>query len=337
MHGGLAAPGWLVGVLISKFLDHLPLYRRVPIAARQEVPLALSTLAEWVGQAGVAVAPLADRLAELPRLRPVLHADETPVPPLAPGRGQTQRADLWAYRSHAREGDPPIVVFDYPVSRAGRHAAHFLQGWRGHRLVDDDVGYTALFQAGGIIALGGRAQARRKFFDLAPATQRPIAHRALRHIARLHRIEAQAADGTRAGRQAWRARYAQPRLRLYPAWRVKTRLTVPNGSGTAKGIDSTLRRWPALGRYAATGHLPIDNNPVENVIRPMALGKKTWLFTGSERAGRRAAVLQTLLGTAKLNGLDPAAWRRDTLEKLPTWPNSRLDELLPLRREQPAD
>jgi transposase len=337
IHGGMAATGLLVWVLISKFLDHLPLYRLVQIAARQEVPLALSTLAEWVGQVGVALEPLADRLGELQRLRPVLHADETPVQQLAPGQGKTQRAYLWAYRSNDLEGDPPLVVFDYQTSRAGRHAANFLQGWRGHLMVDDYAGYKALFQTGGIIELGCLAHARRKFFDLAQATQSPIATRALRHIARLYRIEAQAADWSIAERQVFRARYAQPRLRLYHAWLVKTRLTVPDGSGTAKVIDYTLRRWPALGRYAATGHLPIDNNPVENVIRPIALGKKNWLFTGSERAGRRAAVLQTLLGTAKLNGLDPAAWLQDTLDKLPTWPNSRLDELLPLRGVQQAD
>jgi transposase len=334
--GGMAATGLLVWVLISKFLDHLPLYRLVQIAARQGVPLALSTLAEWVGRVGVALQPLADRLGELQRLRPVLHADETPVQQLAPGQGKTQRAYLWAYRSNDLEGDPPIVVFDYQTSRAGRHAANFLQGWQGHLMVDDYAGYKALFQDGWIIELGCFA-ARRKFFDLAQASGSPIARRALRHSARLYRIEAQAADFTIDARQAWRARYAQPRLRLYQTWLVKTRLTVPDGSGTAKVIDYTLRRWPALCRYAATGHLPIDNNPAENVIRPIALGKKNWLFTGSERAGRRAAVLQTLLGTAKLNGLDPAAWLQDTLDKLPTWPNSRLDELLPLRRAQQAD
>jgi len=337
IQGGMAATGLLVWVLISKFLDHLPLYRLVQIAARQEVSLALSTLAEWVGQAGVALQPLADRLAALQRLRPVLHADETPVQPLAPGRGKTQRAYLWAYRSNDLEGDPPIVVFDYPVSRAGRHAAHFLQGWRGHLLVDDYAGYKALFQDGRIIELGCMAHARRKFFDLAQANGSPIARRALRHIARLYRIEAQAADFSILERQTWRARYAQPRLQLYHTWLVKTRLTVPDGSSTAKVIDYTLRRWPALSRYAATGHLPIDNNSAENVIRPIALGKKNWLFTGSERAGRRAAVIQTLLGTAKLNGLDPTAWLQDTLEKLPTWPNSRLDELLPLRSDQKPD
>jgi hypothetical protein len=162
-------------------------------------------------------------------------------------------------------------------------------------------------------------------------------YRARRQIARRYRIEAQTVDWCIAERHAFRARYAQPRRRRYHGGLMQTRRTVPDGSSTAQAIDYPLRRWPAPGRYAATGHLPIDNNPVENVIRPIALGKKNWLFTGSERAGRRAAVIQTLLGTAKLNGLDPAAWLRDTLDKLPTWPNSRLDELLPLRREQLAD
>lgn len=332
--GGLAAPGLLAWVLVSKYLDHLPLYRQVQIAARQEVPLALSTLAEWVGRTGFALTPLAERLRERQRARDVLHADETPVQQLAPGQGQTQRAYLWAYRSNDLEGDPPIVVFDYQTSRAGRHAASFLQGWQGHLMVDDYAGYKALFQEGTITELGCLAHARRKFFDLAQASGSPIAQRALRHIARLYRIEAHAADGGIAERQALRARYAQPRLRLFQSWLINTRLTVPDGSGTAKAIDYTLKRWPALCRYAASGHLPIDNNPVENVIRPIALGKKNWLFTGSERAGQRAAVIQTLLGTAKLNGLDPAAWLKDTLEKLPTWPNSRLDELLPLRPHQ---
>jgi transposase len=317
----MAATGLLVWVLISQFLDHLPLYRLVlQIAARQAVPLARSTLA--------------DRRGELQRLRPVRHADETPVPPLAPGQGKTQQAYLWAYRSNDLEGAPPLVVFDDQVSRAGRPAAHCLQGWRGHLLVDDYAGDKALFQDGGIIELGGMAHARRQCFDLAQANGSPIARRALRHSARRYRSAAQAADFRILERQAWRARYAQPRRRRYHAWLVKTRLTVPDGSGTAKLIDYPLRRWPALGRYAATGHLSIDNNPAENVIRPIAWGKKNWWFAGSERAGRRAAGIQTLLATAKLNGLDPAAWLRDTLEKLPTWPNSRLDELLPLRHKQ---
>jgi len=332
--GGLAATGLLVWLLIAKFADHLPLYRLAQMAARQGVPLALSTLAEWVGRLGVALQPLADRLAERQRLRPVLHADETPVQQLDPGGGKTKKAYLWAYRSNGLDGEPPILLFDYQTSREGKHASAFLRGWRGHLMVDDYAGYKALFRDGAVVELGCWAHARRKFFDLAKANGSPVAARALRHIARLYRIEAKAQGKPPEVRKHVRARHALPRLRLYHAWLVKTRVQVPDGTGTAKALDYTLNRWPALIRYAETGHLPIDNNPVENAIRPIAIGKKNWLFTGSERAGKRAAVIQSLLGTAKLNGLDPAAWLKDTLEKLPVWPNSRIDELLPLRRNQ---
>lgn len=124
---------------------------------------------------------------------------------------------------------------------------------------------------------------------------------------------------------------AKPVLDGMFLWLFATRRSVADGSGAAKAIDYSLKRWPALIRYADSGDLPIDNNPVENAIRPIAIGKKNWLFAGSERAGKRAAAIQSLLGTARLNGLDPAAWLRDTLEKLPTWRNNRIDELLPLR------
>ena len=335
--GGLAATGLLVWVLVAKFLDHLPLYRLAQIAARQDVPLALSTLAEWVGRLGVALQPLADRLAELQRLRPVLHADETPVQQLDPGGGKTKKAYLWAYRSNGFDGEPPILLFDYQTSREGKHAAAFLHGWEGHLMVDDYAGYKALFRDGTVTELGCWAHARRKFFDLAKANGSPVAARALRHIARLYRIEAKAQGCPPEVRQRLRAKHAKPRLKLCHAWLVKARAAVPDGSGTAKALDYTLKRWPALTRYAETGHLPIDNNPVENAIRPVAVGRKNWLFTGSERAGKRAAVIQSLLGTAKLNGLDPAAWLKDTLEKLPAWPNSRLDELLPLNWDQKKD
>jgi transposase len=332
--GGLAATGLLAWVLIGKYLDHAPLYRLAQRAARQGVPLALSTLAEWVGRLGGALQPLADRLAELQRLRPVLHADETPVRQLDPGQGKTKTAYLWAYRSNGLDGEPPILLFDYQTSREGKHASAFLRGWQGHLRVDDYAGDKALFKDGTITELGCMAHARRKFFDLAKANGSPVAARALRHIARLYRIEAKVQDQPPLVRQRGRARHALPRLRLYHAWLVKIRAAVPDGTGTAKALDYTLHRWPALTRYAETGHLPIDNNAVENSIRPIAVGKKNWLFAGSKRAGQRAAVIQSLLGTAKLNGLDPAAWLKDTLDQLPTWPNRRLDELLPLRRDQ---
>ena len=330
--GGMAAIGLYVWILIGKYLDHLPLYRLEQIAARDRVILSRSTMAEWVGRIGVALQPLADRLVELLLERDVLHADETPVAQLDPGRGKTKRAYLWAYRSNVLETGPPIVVFDYQPSRAGHHARSFLSGWQGHLMVDDFAGYKMIFTQG-VTELGCLAHARRKFFDLNEAQASPIAQEALRRIAALYAIEALGRDMNVDERTHLRHEHAQPLLQSMHDWLLQTRVTVANGGGTAKALDYSLRRWAALSRYATAGNLPIDNNPVENVIRPIALGRKNWLFTGSEQAGKRAAAIQTLLGTAKLNGLDPAAWLRDTLEKLPTCLNSQIDSLLPLRAE----
>ena len=348
--GGLAAVGLYVWILIGKYLDHLPLYRLEQIATRDNVMLSRSTMAlghpvaQWVGRIGVALQPLADRLMELLLERNVLHADETPVAQLDPGKGKTHRAYLWAYRSNVLQTGPPMVVFDYQMSRAGRHAQEFLAGWKGHLMVDDFAGYKALF-AHGVTELGCMAHARRKFFDLNVAQANPFALEALNRIAALYAIEAHGRDMTVDARTQWRQEQAQPLLDSMHDWLRQTRVMVangprpPSGGGLARAmalgqpLDYSLKRWTALSRYATDGRLPIDNNPVENIIRPIAIGKKNWLFTGSERAGKRAAAIQTLLGTAKLNGLDPAAWLRDTLEKLPTCLNSEIDSLLPLRAD----
>ena len=336
--GGLAAVGLYVWVLVGKYLDHLPLYRLEQIAARDQVMLSRSTMAlghpvaQWVGRIGVALQPLSDRLTELLLERNVLHADETPVAQLDPGKGKTHRAYLWAYRSNVLQTGPPIMVFDYQMSRAGRHAQQFLAGWKGHLMVDDFSGYKALFTEA-VTELGCVAHARRKFFDLTVAQANPIALEALNRIAALYVIEVRGRDMTVEARTQWRQAQAQPLLDSMHTWLRQTRVMVANGGGLAKAIDYSLKRWAALSRYATDGRFPIDNNPVENIIRPIALGRRNWLFTGSERAGQRAAAIQTLLGTAKLNGLDPAAWLRDTLEKLPTCLNSEIDSLLPLRIE----
>ena len=335
--GGMAAVGLLVWVLISKYLDHLPLYRLEQIAARDQVILARSTLAEWAGRTGVALQPLADRLIKLLLERGTLHADETPIPQLDPGSGKTKKAYLWAYRSNDLEEGPRIIVFDYRGGRSGEHARQFLGTWQGHLVVDGYGGYKALFTAARqealpCIELGCWAHARRKFFDLHQANASPMALEALTRIGELYHIEQQGKEFSIEARLTLRVEHSQPKLHVLQQWLIQTRVKTADGGGSAKALDYTLKRWQSLIRYAETGHLPIDNNPVENVIRPIALGKKNWLFVGSERAGQRAAAIQTLLGTAKLNGIDPAAWLRDTLEKLPTWPNSRIDELLPFAR-----
>ena len=330
--GGLATPGLHAWVVIQKYLDHLPLYRIEQISQRHGAPIARSTLAEWVGRIGVALQPLADRLTELLKERHVLHADETPVPQLEPGKGQTKRAYLWVYRSNDLEDDPPIVVFEFQPGRSGSHARTFLSGWQGHLMVDDYAGYKPLFKQG-ITELACLAHVRRKFFDLHAANGNPVAAEALRRIGELYHIEAQAKTVDCEERKEKRAQQAQPRLDAMQLWLLQIRQTTADGGALARAIDYSLKRWPAILRYAASGHLPIDNNPVENAIRPIALGKKNWLFAGSERAGMRAASIQTLLATAKANDIEPFAWLKETLEKLPTTPNSRIDELLPLRKK----
>jgi transposase len=332
--GGMAAVGLLTWIMIGKFVDHLPLYRLEQIAARDQVTLARSTLAEWVGRVGVALQPLVDRLVWHLLQGNMLHADETPVSQLDPGSGKTKKAYLWAYRSNDLQTGPRIIVFDYQPGRSGSHARGFLGDWRGHLLVDDYAGYKALFSPDGnqdaCVELGCLAHARRKFVDLHKANQSPMALEALNRIAVVYAIEAEGKDLSIEERQSLRSEKSLPALKGLQAWLLDTRRQTANGGSAAKALDYSLKRWPSLSRYAETGYLPIDNNPVENCIRPIAIGKKNWLFVGSERAGRRAAAIQTLLGTAKLNGLNSADWLKDTLEKLPIWPNSRIDELLPL-------
>ncbi len=333
--GGLAAPSLHAWVLIQKYLDHLPLYRIEKISERHGVPIARSTLAQWVGELGVRLQPLVDRLALLLKQGNALHADETPVQQLDPGSGKTKRAYMWAYRSNDLENAPRIVVFDYQTSRSGAHARAFLDEWRGHLMVDDYGGYKESFRQG-VTELACLAHCRRKFFDLHAAGGHPVADEALRRISELYAIEAQARDRDVAARLALRQQESLPKLAALHNWLIAQRVKTADGSGLARAIDYTLKRWHALIRYVDSGSLPIDNNLVENAIRPITLGRRNWLFTGSERAGRRAAAIQSLLATAKLNDLEPLAWLKDTLEKLPSWSYSRIDELLPLRAENAA-
>jgi len=328
---GVAAPGLIAQVAISKYVDHLPLYRQEAIYARSGVELGRTSMAEWMGAAGVALQPLVAVLRAELLGHPVLHADETPVAMLDPGAGKTKRAYLFAYRTAT---DNPIVVFDFCISRSGRHAKDFLGDYRGALMVDDYGGYKALF-ANGVTELGCWTHARRKFTDLYKASGSAIAQEAIGRFAALYRIETQARDLDAAGRHAYRQCHAAPLVHAIKTWLVRLRPTVAGNSGTANAIDYTLRRWSALARYLEDGRYPIDNNPIENAIRPIALGRKNWLFAGSETAGQRAAAIMSLLATAKANGRDPHAWLTDVLTRLPTTRDRDIESLLP-HRWQPA-
>jgi transposase len=329
---GQADASLLAQVAIAKYVDHLPLYRQEAIYARSGIALSRSTLAEWIGAVGVALQPLAERLGAHLRQQPVLHADETPVALLDPKAGKTKRAYLFAYGSarHAGAG-PPVVVFQFQPNRSGAHARQFLGDWRGALMVDEYAGYKALW-AEGVTELGCWAHARRKWFDQHQASGSAIAREALARIGVLYRIEAQARDMTVDERHAWRQAHAVPALAGLKAWLEALQPKVLGNSGTARALAYTLRRWDALARYADDGRHPIDNNAIENAIRPIALGRKNWLFAGSEQAGRRAAAIMSLVATARANGLDPHAWLTETLTRLPTTLDRDIDSLLPLRR-----
>jgi transposase len=326
---GIPTAGLLAQVLIAKYLDHLPLYRQESIFERAGLTLSRSTLAQWVGACGVRLQPLVEAMKAQLLTRPVLHADETPVPMLKPGLGRTHRAYLWSYSSSEYD-ELQTVIYDFAEGRGGVHAREFLGHWSGKLVCDDYSGYKALFERG-VIEVGCMAHARRKLHDLYANHRSDIAEEGLRYFAALYEIEREGRERKldSAGRQLLRQQRSKPIAEALRQWLVRQRGQVPDGSATAKAIDYSLGRWAALIRYLEDGELPIDNNHVENRIRPIAIGRSNWLFAGSLRAGQRAATIMSLIQSAKLNGHDPYRYLKDVLERLPSQPASRLQELLP--------
>ncbi|UNV88752.1 IS66 family transposase [Comamonas sp. 7D-2evo2] len=330
---GIPTTGLLAQVLVAKFADHLPLYRQESIFGRAGLAIPRSTLAQWVGTCGVRLQPLVDALKTAILEHRVLHADETPVAMLKPGDGKTHRAYLWAYAPGAFE-DIKAVVYDFCESRAGEHARTFLGNWKGSLTCDDFSGYKALI-ASGVTEVGCLAHARRKFFDLHAANKSQIAEFALEQFARIYEVERQVKELDAAQRTAARQEQIKPVLDALHQWMLLQRQKVPDSSATAKALDYSLRRWAALTRFVDDGQLPVDNNWIENQIRPIAIGRANWLFAGSLRAGQRAAAVMSLIQSARMNGHDPYAYLKDVLTRLPTHKARRIEELLP-HRWQPA-
>ena len=325
---GIPAPGLLAHVLISKYADHLPLTRQSDMLGRSGVTLPVSTLCEWVGATGFALQPLVDALREELHRASVLHADETPVQMLDPGNGKTRTAYIFAYR-RGEIAAPPIIVFDFAENRSGANARRFLADYGGALVVDDYAGYKHLFQSTPMREIGCWAHARRKFFELHEANKSTLAAEALTRIGAIYAVERDTDGMDAEQRFAHRQAYAQPKVEALIAWLESLRPSINGGSATAKAVDYLLRRKAAFTAYLDDGRFPIDNNPVENAIRPVALGRKNWLFAGSALAGQRAANIMSLIQTAKANGHDPHAYLRDVLTRLPTQLNSRIGELLP--------
>ena len=324
---GIPTSGLLAQVLIAKYADHLPLYRQEQIFTRAGVALPRSTLAEWIGICGVQLQPLVDALRDTLLKEAVLHADETPVPMLSPGKKKTHKAYIWAYASTAY-AERKAVIYHFTTGRSGQHARDFLGDWQGQLVCDDYSGYKASF-GNGVTEIGCMAHARRKFVELEVSGKSHIAGQAVEYIRQLYEIERESAHLSHDERQWIRQGRAKPIADGLHRWMQAQRTKVPDGTATAKALDYSLKRWAALTRYLEDGAVPIDNNRVENLIRPWALGRKNWLFAGSLRSGRRAAAIMSLIQSAKLNGHEPYAYLKDVLMRLPTQKASAIDELLP--------
>jgi transposase len=328
---GVPSAGLIAHTLVGRFIDHLPYYRLEQINARSGVVTPRSTLANWAGAAGAALAPLYDAHRNFILGARVLQVDETPVSMLDPGAGKTRKAYVWAYARGAF--DPiPGVIYDFCASRAARHPVAFLGRWRGTLTCDDYVAYDVVFRLEkDRIEAGCLAHARRKFEELLKTSASAVATPALQRIAALYRIEQGVAEATSSERLAARREHSLPLWKELHAWMLVERRRVPDGGGAAGALDYSLNRWVALGHFLTDGEVSIDNNHCENLIRPWAMGRKAWLFAGSELAGQRAGVVMSLAHSAKLHGHDPWVYLKDVLERLPLHPNHRIDELLPHR------
>jgi transposase len=329
---GLASPGLLAHVLVSKYCDHLPFYRQSQIFARQGVELDRSTLANWVGGAAWWLEPLRDRLAEHVFGSGKLFADDTPLPVLDPGRGRTRTGRLWVYARDDRPwsgSDPPAAVYFYsPDRRAERPVTHLGQ-FRGTLQVDGYAGFEQL-TARGIVLAACWAHTRRKFYEVHQATASPIAAEALRRIGELYAIEDRVRGRSAELRRMVRAEQARPLIGALRLWLEAELHRVPPRGGLADAIRYALVRWDALCRYLDDGRVELDTNTVERAIRPIALGRKNHLFAGSDGGADRWAIVCSLIATARLNDREPYAYLKDVLERMTNGhPASRLDDLLP--------
>jgi transposase len=329
---GLPGPGLLAQVLVSKYCDHVPLYRQARIYARSEVDLDRGTMMGWVGKAVWLLRPLAERIGRHVFAAAKIHADDTPLPVLAPGTGRTATGRIWVYlRDDRASGDatPPAVAFFYSPDRKGARPRAHLQWFRGFLQADAYAGFNRLYEGGGIVEVGCWAHARRKVFEAFETTRSAIAAEALDRIKRLYAIEARIRGRPPDLRHVVRREETAPLLDRFREWLIAQRAKLPPRGGLSLAFGYILSNWEALVRFTTDGRLEADNNAAENVLRGVALGRKNFLFAGSDAGGANAAVLYTLIETAKLNGVEPHAYLSDVLARIADHPINRIDAFLP--------
>jgi transposase len=332
MDRGLAGPGLLAHVLVAKYSDHLPLYRQSGIYEREGVELDRSTLADWVGGASRTLRPLADALKKYVLSAEKLHGDDVPVPVLAPGNGKTKTGRLWTYVRDDRPAGSEAasaVWFAYSPDRKGEHPAGHLKNYHGILQADGYAGFNRLYEKGCILEAGCWAHVRRKFHDLYQAHRSPVAKEALERIGQLYGIEKEIRGRSPAERREVRQARSRPLLDSLQAWLKATASKMSRKSDVALAIQYALGRWGALELFCGDGRIEMDNNAAERALRAVALGRKNYLFAGSDSGGERAAAIYSLIGSAKLNGIDPEAYLTAVLQRIADHPVNRIAELLP--------
>ena len=350
---GRAGPSLLAMILYAKFALHQPLNRQGEAYAREGVDLPPSTLADDVGACAAVLAPLADLIGAHVFTAARIHGDDTPVPLLA--KSKTVQARLWTYVRDDRPfggPDPPAAVYFFSRDRSGERPQRHLANYGGILQADAYAGFNALYKddrvLGPITEAACWAHARRKFFVLAdiatkvrskkPVIVSPIALEAVRRFDVIFEWERSINGLPPAQRLALRAKEIAPFVEAFEVWMRAERAKLSRHAEVAKAMDYMLKRWPAFTRFLVDGRICLSNNAAERALRGIALGRKAWLFAGSERGGERAAIMYTLIQTAMLNGVDPQAWLADVLRRINDQPVSKLDELLPWNwRKHPAD
>ena len=331
---GIAHPSLLADILVAKYADHQPLYRQSVIAARDKVTLDPASMGRWVGMCEALVDPLVEALRRYVMAGTKLHADDTPIPVLAPGNKKTRTGRLWVYvRDDSRAGskESPAAWFAYSPNRRGEHPQRHLAGFSGILQADAYAGFDELFKDGSIREAACHAHARRKLYDVHVRTPSETTTKALGYIGELYGIEASIRGKPPAERLRVRQEQASPLLESYGMWLGVKLKTLSAKSDTAKAINYSLNQWDALTLYCDDGTVEIDNNIAENALRCVALGRKNFLFAGSDSGGERAAAMYSLIASCKLNGIDPRAYLCHVLTCIADYPINRVDELLPWR------
>jgi transposase len=336
IEGGMPTEATVAHVLVSRYADHLPLYRQAQILARQGIEIGREILADWIGTAAMEIVPVVRRMHEILLTSPRLFSDETTMPVLDPGRGQTKKGFAWAIARDDRPWggrDPPAVVFHYAPGRGARHPKALLAGYRGILQCDGYAAYKSLAAADdGITLAFCWSHARREFIELAKGKTAPIATEALQRIAALYAIEAEGRGQPPEIRRAVRQAKSRPLVEDLFAWFSARLARLPSGSPTAKAIRYALNHRDGLVRFLEDGRIELDTNTVERAIRSLCLSRKNALFASGDDGGARWAAVASLVETCKLNGVDPQRYFTDLLTRLVNgWPNRRIDELMPWR------